>query len=45
MNSIEKGWRAYDQVRDTFLTATTMIRDLHIILDSKTSIRIAPLAR
>ncbi|WP_235695078.1 hypothetical protein [Agrobacterium vitis] len=43
--SIEKGWRADDQVRDAFLTATTMIRDLHIILDSKTSIRIAPLAR
>ncbi|MGV2132589.1 hypothetical protein ACQZ4O_05135 [Agrobacterium vitis] len=43
--SIEKGWRPDDQVRDALLTAAAMIRDLHIILDSKTSIRIAPLAR
>ncbi|MCF1448549.1 hypothetical protein FS815_17155 [Agrobacterium vitis] len=43
--SIEKGWRTDDQVRDALLTAAAMIRDLHIIFDSKTSIRIAPRAR
>ncbi|WP_337738298.1 hypothetical protein [Agrobacterium vitis] len=38
--SIEQGWRTDDQVRNAFLTAAGMLRDLHIVLDSKTSIRI-----
>lgn len=38
--SIEHGWRTDDQVRNAFLTAASMLRDLHIVLDSKTSIRI-----
>lgn len=34
--SVERGWRDDNQVRDAFLLAAGMIRDLHIILDSRT---------
>ncbi|MBP2568737.1 MULTISPECIES: hypothetical protein [Agrobacterium] len=39
--SIERGWRSDDDVRSALLQAAGMIRDLHIVLDSKTGIRIA----
>lgn len=32
--SVERGWCDDSQVRDTFLLAAGMIRDLHIVLDS-----------
>lgn len=36
--SIENGWHSEEEVRDAFLSAAGMIRDLHIILSSKTEI-------
>jgi len=36
--SIEHGWRSDDDVRKALLQAAGMIRDLHIVLDSKTGI-------
>jgi hypothetical protein len=39
--SIERGWRSDDDVRSALLKAAGMIRDLHIVLDSKTEIRVA----
>ncbi len=36
--SIENGWHSEEEVRDAFLRAAGMIRDLHIILSSKTEI-------
>lgn len=39
--SIERGWRSDDEVHSALLKAAGMIRDLHIVLDSKTEIRIA----
>ncbi|WP_332305830.1 hypothetical protein [Rhizobium sp. GR12] len=39
--SIERGWRSDEDVRNALLQAAGMIRDLHIILDSKTEISIA----
>lgn len=39
--SIERGWRSDDDVRSALLQAAGMIRDLHIVLGSKTGIRIA----
>ncbi len=38
--SIERGWRDDNQVRDAFLLAAGMIRDLHIVLDSKTRVSV-----
>ena len=39
--SVERGWRNDDQVRDAFLLAAGMIRDLHIVLDSGTRVSVA----
>lgn len=39
--SIEHGWRSDDDVRNALLQAAGMIRDLHIVLDSKTEISFA----
>ncbi|WCK03716.1 hypothetical protein [Agrobacterium tumefaciens] len=39
--SIERGWRSDDEVRNALLQAAAMIRDLHIVLDSKTEINFA----
>jgi flagellin-specific chaperone FliS len=39
--AIEPGWRSDNDVRRTFLEAASMIRDLRIVLDSETEIRIA----
>lgn len=36
--SIERGWHSDEEIRDAFLHAAGMIRDLHIILSSKTEI-------
>ncbi|WP_209091826.1 hypothetical protein [Agrobacterium tumefaciens] len=36
--SIELGWRSDEEVRNALLQAAGMIRDLHIVLDSKTEI-------
>ncbi|MCM2436281.1 hypothetical protein [Agrobacterium rosae] len=36
--SVERGWRDDSQVRDTFLLAAGMIRDLYIVLDSGTTV-------
>ncbi|WP_223568703.1 hypothetical protein [Agrobacterium tumefaciens] len=36
--SIERGWRSDEDVRSALLQAASMIRDLHIVLDSKTEI-------
>lgn len=36
--SIERGWRSNEEVRNVLLQAAGMIRDLHIVLDSKTEI-------
>ncbi|MGV2068918.1 hypothetical protein [Agrobacterium sp. 22-226-1] len=36
--SIERGWRSDEEVRNALLQAAAMIRDLHIVLDSKTEI-------
>ncbi|OOO17788.1 hypothetical protein BS627_19845 [Agrobacterium salinitolerans] len=36
--SIESGWRSDEEVRNALLRAAGMIRDLHIVLDSKTEI-------
>ena len=36
--SIERGWRSDEEVRNALLQAAGMIRDLHIVLDSKTEI-------
>lgn len=38
--SLEHGWRDNHQIREAFLTAAGMIRDLHIILHSETKIKI-----
>ena len=38
--SIELGWRSDEEVRNALLLAAAMIRDLHIVLDSKTNISI-----
>ncbi len=38
--SIELGWRSDEDVRNALLLAAGMIRDLHIVLDSKTDISI-----
>ena len=38
--SIELGWRSDEEVRNALLLAAAMIRDLHIVLDSKTDISI-----
>ncbi|MGV1776784.1 hypothetical protein ACQZ6H_17825 [Agrobacterium fabrum] len=38
--SIELGWRCDEEVRNALLLAAAMIRDLHIVLDSKTDISI-----
>ncbi|NSY61686.1 hypothetical protein [Agrobacterium tumefaciens] len=39
--SIGHGWRSDDDVRNALLQAAGMIRDLHIVLDSKTGISFA----
>ncbi len=36
--SIERGWHSDDEIRDAFLQAAGMIRDLHIVLASKIEI-------
>lgn len=36
--SIERGWRSDEEVRSALLQAASMIRDLHIVLDSETEI-------
>ncbi|EKJ93056.1 hypothetical protein C241_27025 [Bradyrhizobium lupini HPC(L)] len=36
--SIERGWRGDEEIRNALLQAAAVIRDLHIILDSKTEI-------
>lgn len=36
--SIDRGWRGDEDVRSALLQAAGMIRDLHIVLDSKTEI-------
>ncbi|MFB0689935.1 hypothetical protein ACA106_05310 [Agrobacterium pusense] len=36
--SVERGWRSDEEVRNALLQAAGMIRDLHIVLDSKTEI-------
>ncbi len=36
--SIERGWRSDEEIRNALLQAASMIRDLHIVLDSKTEI-------
>ena len=36
--SVERGWRDDNHVRETFLLAAGMIRDLHIVLDSGTRV-------
>ncbi|MCZ4433257.1 hypothetical protein O3S81_26560 [Agrobacterium sp. SOY23] len=36
--SIERGWRSNEEIRNALLQAAGMIRDLHIVLDSKTEI-------
>lgn len=38
--SIERGWRDDSQVRDAFLLAAGIIRDLQIVLDSKTGVSV-----
>ncbi|QYA08700.1 hypothetical protein [Agrobacterium larrymoorei] len=38
--AIERGWRSDDQVKAAMLAAATMIRDLHIVLDSGTRINL-----
>ncbi|QXC48890.1 hypothetical protein KHC17_01975 [Agrobacterium salinitolerans] len=38
--SIELGWRSEEEIRNALLLAAGMIRDLHIVLDSKTDISI-----
>ena len=38
--SIELGWRSDEEIRNALLLAAAMIRDLHIVLDSKTDISI-----
>ncbi|QCJ00603.1 hypothetical protein [Agrobacterium larrymoorei] len=38
--AIERGWRSDDQVKAAMITAATMIRDLHIVLDSGTRINL-----
>ncbi|MGI8397488.1 hypothetical protein ACRYWZ_13985 [Agrobacterium deltaense] len=38
--SIEQGWRSDEEVRGAFLMAARMIRDLHIMLESETAIRV-----
>ncbi|MFS8123296.1 hypothetical protein QD336_12825 [Rhizobium sp. BR 250] len=38
--SIERGWRSDEEVRNALLQAAAMIRDLHIVLDSKTEISV-----
>ncbi|NTE56997.1 hypothetical protein G6M78_18245 [Agrobacterium tumefaciens] len=38
--SIELGWRSDEEIRNALLLAAGMIRDLHIVLDSKTDISI-----
>lgn len=39
--SVERGWRDDNQVRDAFLLAAGMIRDLHVVLDSGTRVTVA----
>ncbi|MFS8125506.1 hypothetical protein QD336_24045 [Rhizobium sp. BR 250] len=36
--SVERGWRSNEDIRNALLQAAGMIRDLHIVLDSKTEI-------
>ncbi|OOO16937.1 hypothetical protein [Agrobacterium pusense] len=36
--AIERGWRSDEEIRNALLQAAGMIRDLHIVLDSKTEI-------
>ena len=36
--SVERGWQSDDDVREAFLQAAGMIRDLHIIIASETEI-------
>ncbi len=36
--AIERGWRNESEITQAFLTAATMIRDLHVILDSGTTV-------
>ena len=36
--TIERGWRSDEEIRNALLQAAGMIRDLHIVLDSKTEI-------
>ena len=43
--SIELGWRSDEEIRNALLLAAGMIRDLHIVLDSKTDISIVTPAR
>ncbi len=38
--AIERGWRDDHQVKQAMLTAATMIRDLHIVLESGTKINL-----
>ncbi|MDP9729959.1 UNVERIFIED_ORG: hypothetical protein QE446_001843 [Rhizobium sp. SORGH_AS260] len=38
--SIELGWRSDEEIRNALLLAAGMIRDLHIVLDSRTDISI-----
>jgi len=38
--SIELGWRSDEEIRNALLLAAGMIRDLHIVLNSKTDISI-----
>ncbi|WP_269832518.1 hypothetical protein [Agrobacterium leguminum] len=36
--SVERGWRSDVEIRNALLQAAAMIRDLYIVLDSKTEI-------
>jgi len=38
--SIERGWRSDEEVRNALLQAAALIRDLHVVLDSKTEISV-----
>lgn len=43
--SVERGWQSDNDVRDAFLQAAGMIRDLHIVLASKTEISFVETAK
>ncbi len=38
--AIERGWRNDDEIREAFLMAAGMIRDLHIVIESGTKVSV-----